>query len=264
MLSYNSKLPLFSIHIPKSGGTSLVNILESWFNKSTALNINNHPKLYKYLTPLNLDFLYQRLRGCALYYHYRNEFFNKMPRRVPLVKKYGVLRQNYQSECVHGHFDPVTDEGDLFYYYPEATQMITFLRDPLEMQLSLFFYNRKRVSSSNMYWKGEKITHIEYEGDIDRWVEERDLYMLRFFPFNINESNYKELINQYFLHIGVTERMQKSVDILADKLGYPRQIIAKENTSKRDDYPSEAAIKIFKEKHKLEYLIYNYVLSLNQ
>ncbi|MDH5379452.1 MAG: sulfotransferase family 2 domain-containing protein [Cyclobacteriaceae bacterium] len=263
MLKYISNKPLISIHIPKTAGTSFEKVLNKWFNRKDFININNHPRLYKYLTPLNLDFFYQKLTGCGLYYHYRNELFNKMPRKVSLGKKYGLIKRKNQPECVHGHFDPDTDGGNLFHYYPEASQFITFLRDPLELQLSLYFYNRKRISAKDMYWNGKKVETIEFDGDIDRWVEERASYMLRFLPFDLNSKNFKEKLNDYFVHIGVTENMQKSVDIMANKLGFEKVLLSKENATERTLRPSESSVKIFKEKHKLEYLIYEYAKSLN-
>lgn len=264
MISYNSEEPLFSIHIPKSGGTSLVSILEFWFNKSTAIRINNHPRLYKLLVPLNLDFTLQHFRKCGLYYHYRNEIANTVPRKVPLGYKYGFFLNKHIPECIHGHFDPQTDEGNLFFYYPKATQLITFLRDPLEMQISLFYYMKQRIEEGGMFWAGNLITEMKYDGDIDRWVEERDLFMLRFFPFDINETNYDMIINNYFVHIGITENMQQSINIMADKLSFKTVNVLLENSTPRYGSPSESSIKVFKEKHKLEYKIYELASILNQ
>lgn len=266
MKIYNKDKPLFSIHIPKSGGTSLISILQGWYNKRDCFFINNHPRFYKLMTKLNvdIDFLYQRLFGCGLYLHYSNEIINRNPRKVPLGRKYGIIRRNKIPECVHGHFDPQTDGGNLLEYYPYAEQMITFLRDPLEMQISLFYYLKKRIDEGNMYWQGKKVTKIEFGGNIDQWVEERDLYMLRFLPFKLNENNYKDILNRYFVHIGITEEMQKSVDIMADKLGFRRIQVPKENVTKRTGRPSESAIRIFKSKHQLEYNIYEFAQELNK
>lgn len=264
MLKYNPHSPLYSLHIPKTAGTSFENVLGSWFNKSNFSNLNNHPRLFRVLTPLNIDFFIHRLLSCGLYHHYSNEQLNKKPRRIPLEKKYGLFQRAKIRECVHGHFDPQTDGGDLFSYYPDAFQFIAFLRDPLEMQLSLFFYMRKMISDGQMYWRGKKITKMEYDGDIDKWLTERNGYMMAFFPMKFSKYNFIETINSYFVHIGVVECMQQSIDILADKLGFKSSIATVQNSSTRDILPSAFAIKKFKEKHELEYLIYNYAVSLNK
>ncbi len=263
MVEYNPSEPLFSLHIPKTAGTSFENILRNWFNEQYFPNLNNHPRLYRWLTPSNADFWLQRVMGCGLYLHYSNEQLRAKPRPVPLGYNYGILRRRKKRECVHGHFDPNRDGGDLFQFYPQASQFITFLRDPLEMQLSLFFYLKKMVESGNMYWGGKKVTRMEYDGDIDRWVEERGCYMLGFMPMKFNLENYKQLIDTHFVHIGVTENMQRSIDLLAKKLSFRTIKVSFENATPRHTYPSDSSIKKFKARHELEYQIYNYAVALN-
>jgi hypothetical protein len=264
MVLYNPELPLFSLHIPKTAGVSFERVLQRWFNHRPFPNLNNHPRLYKMLTPVNLDFVLQRMLGCGLYLHYSNEYFKRPPRRVPLGLKYGLLQRRPQPECVHGHFDPNTGAGDLFGFYPGASQFITFLRDPLEMQLSLFFYLKNLINTGTMYWQGKRVTNMEYDGDIDRWVEERGFYMLGFLPFELTMNNYKDVINQYFVHIGVTEHMQQSVNIMAGKLNFQSYKVTTENVTQRDIRPSESAVNKFKKKHELEYSIYRYACLMNQ
>jgi len=263
MQAYNPDLPLFSLHVPKTAGTSFDNVLKQWFNDRPFPNLMNRPRLAALLSPLNVDFTLQRMMGCGLYHHYSNEVAAAKPRVAPLGRKYGVLGTRIHRECVHGHFDPNIDGGTLFDYYPEARQFITVLRDPLEMQLSLYFYNKKLIESGNMYWQGRKVTTLEFDGDIDRWVEERGCYMLHFLPMNFSIENYQDVCNEHFVHIGITEKLQASIDILAEKLGRKSVAVPRENTTTRGARPSESAIRTFKEKHKLEYLIYDYAVSLN-
>jgi hypothetical protein len=263
MVKYNPTKPLFSLHIPKTAGTSFENVLRNWFNKHDFPNINNHPRLLKIFSPINFDFFCQRLLGCGLYLHYSHEYLQRPPRAVPLGLHYGVLNRSSRPECVHGHFDPDIDGGNLFDFYPKAEQFITFLRDPLEMQLSIFFYMKKMIETGSLYWQGEKVTSMKYDGDIDRWVEERPSYMLHFLPMKFDELNYKDVIEKYFIHIGVTEAMQNSVDILADKLNFRSLVVPSENVTSRTKKPSPNAVKKFMEKHKLEYLIYHHAQSLN-
>lgn len=263
MLTYDPNLPLFSIHLPKTAGTSFERVLQTWFNDRPFPNLANRPRLQKILTPWNLDFLLQRMMGCRLYFHYGRHVEGKPPRVVPLSNKYGILQQK-RPECLHGHFEPHSDKGTLFDYYPDARQFITFLRDPLEMQLSHYFYNKKMIESGQMFWRGKKVTQLEYNGDINRWVAERGFYMLHFMPMKFSKDNYKEVIHKYFVHIGVTEIMEQSIKNMASKLNVEPMVVPKENVTKRNIEPSTEAVSIFKEKHQLEYMIYEYALSLNQ
>ena len=83
--------------------------------------------------------------------------------------------------------------------------------------------------------------------------------MLHFFPFDFTFSNLKEVINSNFIHIGVTEEISKSLDILAEKLSKPKVEIPVLNQAERFQQPSASSIKIFEERHRLEFEIYNYV-----
>jgi len=80
-------------------------------------------------------------------------------------------------------------------------------------------------------------------------------------PFEITDNNYQEVIDKYFIYIGVMEDYQFSVNKLAEKLNFPVEKIAQENVSTRyDKIPIELREK-FVENHMLEYKIYNYVLQ---
>ncbi|MEP2770525.1 MAG: hypothetical protein ABJH05_00145 [Fulvivirga sp.] len=226
MKNYDPKNILISQHIPKCGGSSFDNILRKWF-------------------------------GLGFFTHYYNHKRQKPAKRIPFVNWFS----NFKPVCVHGHFDKEKDGKGIFDYYPETTQIITFLRDPLEVQLSMYFYMRKLISEGSLYWQGEQIKEMKYGGDIDAWVEQRPLYMLRFLPEGINSSNYKEILQKYFVHIGIVEEFQQSVDVLAKKLGKQSVEVPLENTTKRDLNPSNASVKVFEENHKLEYNIYNFAFK---
>ena len=69
-------------------------------------------------------------------------------------------------------------------------------------------------------------------------------------------ENMDTNIDNYFVHIGIMEHYQKSMDILAEKLHKPKIKITHNNISERTQKPSESSVKKFRSKHKLEYLLY--------
>jgi hypothetical protein len=231
MIPYNKKEILISLHIPKCGGTSFDRVLKKWF-------------------------------GFGFHRHYMNHSKIKLPKKAPLL-----TLKNYIPACIHGHFDKQTDTVGVFDYYPESKQFITLYRDPLEIQLSYYFYARKLIQDGNWFWNGKKINEGDHLGkDVDEHLEQKSEYkwLTRFIAWQINENNYKEIIENNFIHIGITEDLQKSVDIFSEKLNKKKLNIGIENASKRSETPSESSIKKFKEKHHLEYLFYDYACKLNK
>jgi len=227
MKTYNKNKTLFSIHIPKSGGTSFTEVLKKWF-------------------------------WPGFHAHYYRHEVGKMPYKPRKVKR---VLHNFRLYplCIHGHFE---DEAGVFEFYPEADQFITLLRDPLELHLSLF-YNQLKVieKEGSLYWKGKQVD-LGYK-DVDEWLETRSSHMLKFFPWEMNENNFKNIIEHNFIHIGTTENLQNSIEILSKKLRKKNVNIPHLNTSKRTTSPSESSKRKFISNHKLEYEIYNYVSSIN-
>lgn len=228
MKTYDPSSVLISMHLPKSGGTSFTDVLKKWF-------------------------------WPGFHAHYYRHAQNKLPNRVNPIRKM-LHRAGVAPLCVHGHFKD--GAGGVFEYYPDASQFITVLRDPLELQLSMYFYHKKRLEKEgSLYWKGNKVD-MEYD-NIDEWVSERGSFMLLAFPFEINLENYQEIIHKHFIHIGVTEKLQESVNIMADKFEKKPLTVPVKNATIRKEEPSNLSIERFREKHKLEYAIYEYVKHLN-
>jgi hypothetical protein len=229
MRAYQRSDILFSLHIPKCGGTSFTKVLRQWFWPS-------------------------------LHAHYiAHDQGGRLPGRPHPVKAF-LHHARIKPMVIHGHFE---DEAALFGCYPNATQFITILRDPLEMQLSLYWDHQRRIKQfGTLYWKGFPV-EMEYDGDLDRWVAERPFYLMPFLPFGLTMVNFRERIESCFVHVGVMERFQESVNRLAKQLGKTPVSVPSLNQSQREREPSAAAVEAFKQRCALEYAIYNWALELN-
>jgi len=210
------KTPVYVFHhIMKCGGTSVKEILQNWFDTE---------------------------------YDYMEEAENKNQ-----FLKYKLNLNNLISEtCITGHFQY---EGIfLEQRYPEILKnkndfkIFTFVRDPLKICISLYYYNKNNLGIENMGLK-----------DSMKYFTHNFLASL----FNCNEDNYKNILDRYFF-IGIVEKMQDSFDKLADILNKKRITLPVSNRSEKDSQLSEitTAFKAeFRERNKLDYLIYDYCLE---
>jgi Sulfotransferase family. len=109
VIDYDPQKPLFFLHLPKTGGTSVREIFKTWYKDNLLL-------------------------------HYYNEASAQMPQRYSL----GFEENTVTSPvAIYGHFNRVRGFG-IDQYYPNACQFITILRDPYERALSTYFYLRRR------------------------------------------------------------------------------------------------------------------------
>ncbi|MEM7593217.1 MAG: hypothetical protein AAF383_17175, partial [Cyanobacteria bacterium P01_A01_bin.83] len=122
-------------------------------------------------------------------------------------------------------------------------QIFTFLRDPLELQISLYYYEirNKRITS-------------------DACLEQRLLLRKNYIAARIpcDESNYREKLDYYFF-IGLVEEYQESFDKLAELLEKPKLKLKTYNDSLQPKQKlSPEFISEFKELNQLDYQIYTY------
>lgn len=142
----------------------------------------------------------------------------------------------------------------------KSAQWVTFLRDPLERALSFYFYSHRLIKEGRNYRAGKK---FEMTNDIDQFLRNFHSGIKYFFPKAISLESIDTFVNDYFVHIGVMDHYQKSMDILAEKLDKPKVKISHKNISKRTQYPSEGSIRKYKENNKFEYALYEKALKLN-
>lgn len=231
MRKYNPKKPLISLHIPKCAGLSFSEILQQWFKKRYHL-------------------------------HYHNEQKNIPPVKHNLYKD--KAGKKYRRKiCIHGHFDNHRGNG-VHHYYPEAEQLITILRDPFELHLSGYFYVKKKakIQNNKFYISGQQHVILEKNWSLEDYLREiTKSYLLLFLPPGIRLDNYQEFLESNFIYIGISERLQKSVNILANKLGFRPKEVPRINFSERTESLPDGAREEFEKNNPLEMAIYRYAQS---
>lgn len=200
-------------HIPRSGGTSASAVLQRWF------------WIVRDYRPFHGDD-----SG-----FYRN-------------KKDILALRNYQ--CLAGHFD--VEGSYLAQRYPEAFsdarfRVFTFLRDPLEAKLSLYYY--------------EKRHGINVGVSLQEHLLGRTNYIANRLPCTF--ADYQGVLGHYCF-IGITEHMQESLDRLAELAGRPHVKAPVLNTAARDVQSAELSpslLREFRGRNELDYLVYEYGLA---
>lgn len=207
MFPFGKRRILIFHHLPKCGGTSMVETLKIWFPVVT---------------------MYRRA-------------WTETPPHAP------KLRSLRDSTVLVGHFElPGNHWTDL---YPEALRdpdirVMTFLRHPLQLQASLFRYERKHGSN--------------HASDFPDHLTRRPNYMAGL--LQANDENWREVIDRYWF-IGTTERAQEGFDALAKCYEKPLVSVARTNEttvtgeSNPENLPEEI-VRAFEEANALDYKLY--------
>lgn len=149
-----------------------------------------------------------------------------------------VIAPDAPGVCVHGHFNRDVGLG-LADSYPGAEQFITVLRDPFERMVSLWrFLNREQA--------GGRTRALDGVEDFDRWFgglrdqAARAPAMTGFLRNYMPDLGTADPFAR-FVAVGLTERMQDSVDLFARVLDKPPAIIPHVNAAQAGDLGAWAA-----------------------
>ncbi len=227
MRTYDPSKVVAAIHVPKCAGSSVQKVMKRWF-------------------------------GRRLLRHYFNEQTNEMPAHHRLER--GLLHRSEAGVCVYGHFNRKRGFG-VWDYYPGIRQFVTILRDPFEMAASNYFYCQ--ALGEHRYRDGKK--RSPSGRSLARHIEGvRQTFLLQFFPIELTLENWRKHIEEHFIWIGVTEYLQDSLDILAEKLGKPRVQVPFINVSPRNEEVTDEMREEFRDRHQLEYEVYEFALGLHR
>lgn len=220
MRDYDPAKPLIFIHVPKTAGTSVRNIVEGWFPGRFHTN-------------------------------YFNEVEGSMPAKLPAE----VLADSVKPPVIYGHFNQFRGFG-VADYYPQVSQFVTILRDPFEATVSRYFFLRK-VSGK---WKDRSGVP---ESDLEDFLGSADPMMLNHFPKEVTMQNFREVLDQHFVELGITECLSESLGRIADKLGvaFEANALCHANATERDQPVPRYLRDAFVAAHPLEYAVYDYARS---
>ena len=224
MKAYEIDKPLIVIHVPKTAGTSVRTIFHGWY-------------------------------GDNFHRHYTNTISGELPPKIDLSKMHSIAH----PLCLFGHFNKLGGFG-VEDYYPEVGQFVTILRDPFEQLISNYFFFKK-VAAKMMKNRGVDASTVTKTG-LDNFLQETKPNMLNQFPREINFNNYKDICEQFFIEIGITERLDISMRRIAEKLGFEYSgDLPKLNITRRDETIPHNLKGKFMELNQLEYEVYNYCLK---
>jgi hypothetical protein len=171
--------------------------------------------------------------------------------KMPYIDLQELKNADSRSILIHGHFFP--GRNGIAEYYPNIDQFISILRDPLDMFVSLYYYCFRLECAVP-------------ECTLDQWIESNTIHYLNYFyhkPMTLD--NYQDIIENDFVEIGVSEKMEQTIQRFSSALNMPFDVEwlnTKLNVGCYDKkLLTEEQIARFKDKHKLEYAIYNYVLN---
>ncbi|MEO8211499.1 MAG: hypothetical protein ABI840_13145 [bacterium] len=246
------------LHLEDLQNTVSYNFL--WTKKNMELGEITSTRLQKY--PIqNKVYFFHHLVKCggtsvkdvlARWFKIENDYLESKGDLNKFLKYKINLSELVHESCVVGHFQ--YEKILLFERYPKLLKdsgkyrLFTFIRDPLQIRFSMFYYNKNLFDQKN----------INLQDSMKYFPNN---YLASLFP--CNESNYKEVLDRYFF-IGIVEQMQESFDRLAEILKKKKLTLPYLNRSQKDSQITEVSGKFiskFKADNALDYKIYDYCLQ---
>jgi hypothetical protein len=168
--------------------------------------------------------------------------------------EYGRLKQLRSLPHFHllsGHWGQAHGSS-LFERYPEcledsSVRIISFVREPLDLAISGYFFAKKIgiLSPRNTALEEHLLTHDNFLAG----------------TFRASSESYRQVLDRYWF-IGVFEELQCSFDCLANLLGKPRVVLPQVNRSARVGPKVSPDIRDeFRRLNPIDYDVYDYAMA---
>jgi hypothetical protein len=155
------------------------------------------------------------------------------------------------DDLLVGHY--ATDGVPLARRYPEVAdttrwRRISFVRDPLDLALSYYFFERAVRPGSDPGFRPKSLR---------RYLREyRGMYLTH---FECGPDNWREALERYWF-IGTLERLPECMDWLARALGKPPlEKIRHDHAMPRDETPDEEDVAVFVRNMAVEFEMYRWI-----
>jgi hypothetical protein len=162
------------------------------------------------------------------------------------------------GSCIHGHFNDGKGIGAAD-CYPGVDQYIMFLRDPLEAQISNYFFWKRKARARQIKRGDLQPGGFHDYRDIRDFFEKRpDSHFMKYLPRKVYGNNFRDLIEEMYVFVGIAEKMQASVDILAGLLRFPSVSIGTLNEAPRDEKVPDGLRETFIRNNRFVFELYDY------
>jgi hypothetical protein len=142
-------------------------------------------------------------------------------------------------------------------HYPQVKQFITVLRDPFETAVSNYFFLKRRgpIGPRSAYW---------YQQSLENFLKGRKPNILNHFPRKVTADNYRSIIDECFVEVGITEYLCESLQRISNTLGrdFAESDLEIVNASPRTQHLPDHFRSLYEEKNELEFMVYRYALDL--
>lgn len=194
-------------------------------------------------------FFFESWFQSGLLHHYPNEALDP-----PEPHDLHALHSQQAPIVLYGHFS--IDRGyGIEKNYPRVLQFTMILRDPFELSISLYHHVRK------MYLQGRRKSLGRFSCSLEDFLIKNHSHMFNHFPRKVTPANYKEILEKYFIEVGICEELDLSMLHMAEALGmnHDPALLGRHNATARPGPAPDHLKDLFMENNWLEYEIYNHV-----
>lgn len=173
-----------------------------------------------------------------------SKLYNKYDNTPNILSKQDLTKN---LKCVHGHMTYDKYKSDFNF---KNVKLITWVRNPIERLISLYYFRK----FNNKFTINEM---VKYDRFMD-WIKSND-------SEEITILKYLNDINDFYF-IGITEKFEKDIELLYEKMNWSNYKIYHMNKSSKQEF-IKLSLKdknYIKDKFKKDFILYNDILKLRE